>query len=222
MQDDNDFGVMPETTCRHELDPTSCKKCIDAARQRNKRKRVANEKAAQAASDSTQTLDAFWKAQRSLVSRETLAPMLARQERVLDSLHWLKAQLDGTYDVDPNEAEFYVSFEEGAADIIRDYETFGFCQTEISWNEFWRNPELLQMLTSRNDATATYARYGIITAVPSHHYHVFQKHLKQKVQERTGIRIAEGTYASADVLSPDFSFKGSGYATERVRQEKQQ
>lgn len=172
---DDMFDVVSD--CRHGLDPKACKKCIDAARKREDRKRERIEKEA----DKSQTLDAFWKAQRSLVSPSTLAPLFARQERVLDSLHWLKQQLDGTYDVDPNDAECYVGFEEGAKELIEDYEAHGYCQTEISWNEFWKDPDLFQMLTSRDDATATFARYGIVTAIPDHNYNRFQTFLKKRV-----------------------------------------
>lgn len=173
---DNDLIVMPD--CRHGLDPTECKKCQDAARKREERKRDKIQKQA----DSSQTLDAFWKAQQSLVSPSTLAPLLARQERVLDSLHWLKQQLDGTYDVDPNDAECYVGFEEGAKDLIEDFETFGYVETQIAMPgfKFWQDPERFKVWTSGNEPTATFARWGIITGVPSYHYDRFQQFLKKR------------------------------------------
>lgn len=200
MQHDNDYGAV--ANCRHGKDPAACKTCIrDKERQKEKRDRIAMEKKVKAASDTSQSLDAFWKAQRSLVSPSTLAPMLQRQERVLDSLHWLKDQLDGTYDVDPNDAECYVGFEEGAADIIRDFATFGYCQTEISWNDFWKDPDLFQMLTSRDDATATFARYGIVTAIPEHHYNRFQTFLKKCVGLDDKYSYP---HVGVEVLAPDY------------------
>lgn len=219
MQNDNDFGAV--ANCRHGKDPAACNTCIrDKERKQEKRDLQRNEKLSKAASDTSQTCDAFWKAQRSLVSPSTLAPLLERQERVLDSLHWLRHQLDGSYNdptsphyTDPNDSECYVSFEEGAVDIIRDYETFGYCQTEISWNEFWKDTELFQMLTSRNDATATFARYGILIAFPEHQYGKFQKFLKQKYMlEKFGMHVPEYVYVGAEVLAPDYD--GKGYPTE--------
>jgi hypothetical protein len=203
MEYDNDFGVTPEAqgaepeaTCKHGLDPSTCKKCIDAARKREERRR---DKAAEEA-DKSATVEQFWKAQRSLVSRETLAPMLERQEAVLDTLHWLKAQMEGTYDVDPNDSTVYVGFEEGAADLIADYEANGYVQTEIAWLDFWKNPDLLQRLLSRNDATATFARYGIITAIPDHHYNAFQKFLKAKLK----IELPDYAHVGVEVLASDY------------------
>lgn len=212
---DDMFDVVSD--CRHGLDPKACKKCIDAARKREDRKRERIEKEA----DKSQTLDAFWKAQQSLVSPSTLAPLLARQERVLDSLHWLKQQLDGTYDVDPNDAECYVSFEEGAAGLIEDFKTFGYVETQIAMPDFnfWQNPERFKVWTSGNVATATFARYGIVTAIPSHHYSKFQKFLKQKyLKERHGMSVPEYVYVGAEVLAP--TYDGKGYPTENARQEK--
>jgi hypothetical protein len=123
--------------------------------------------------------------------------------------------------VNPSDTDCYVSFEEGATDIIQDYETFGYCQTEISWNEFWKDPDLFQMLTSRNDATATFARYGIVAAIPDHCYNRFQKFLKQKYMlEKFGMSVPEYVYVGANVLAPDYD--GKGYPTDsyRARQEK--
>jgi hypothetical protein len=183
MQDDNDFGVEPEVTTRKRWKDMTAdeRREVDAERQRNKRKRIAEEKEAKAASDASQTCEQFWQAQRNLVSRETLAPLLARQEIVFDTLHWMKAQIDGTYDVDPNDSTVFVGLAEGIADLEADVREHGTCLMEITLlGEFWKSPELLPVLMARNDATGTFARYGIVTAIPEHRYHEFQQFLTKQ------------------------------------------
>ena len=180
MEHDNDFGVEPESLCsRHGLPLDECKKCDAAARARGYRKIKKAEKEA----DRSQTVEQFWKAQRSLIPPATLAAMLERQERVKDQVHWMTAQMNGSYDADPNDASVYVGLEEGVADLLADVREHGLTQTLIyQWKNYWQIPEHFEMLTSPKASAAddAFARYGVVIGVPERLFSAFQEFLSQE------------------------------------------
>jgi hypothetical protein len=209
MEHENDFGVEPMESCKHGLSMDECKKCKDAARQREKRKRVNNEKQVEAAKADSQTLEQFWKAQRALVSPKTLAPHLERQSRVFDQLWWIERQMDGSYNdptsrhyVDPTDENF-VGFEEGAADAFDDVEEHGLLHTGFAYPGFWRDAELFASLTSskQDKPTSVYAQWGVILAIPDNVWDRFQKFLKTKY----GVLDPYGCkYVGREVLAPNY------------------
>jgi hypothetical protein len=162
---------------------------IKATTTRRKSKRDANNAAAYAVRRKQRveekeildaTPDAFWQRNISVANQTRLAELLEQQERVFDQLHWMDAQVNGTYDVDPNDATVYVGVEEGAADVAADVATNGICQMEVLLVEFWRTPAVFAQLTQRENATATFARLGIITAIPDHRLHAWQTWLASR------------------------------------------
>jgi hypothetical protein len=65
------------------------------------------------AADSKLTIQKFWERNRDRLDETTRAQYVTLHEQVLDQLCWMWDQMHGTYDVKPEEVDFYVSLEEG-------------------------------------------------------------------------------------------------------------
>lgn len=153
-----------------------------------------------------QTPDRFWEKNRSAANQTKIEKYLEQQERVLDQLHWMETQVKGT-GVPPSDID-YVSLEEGAADVTAFVAEYGICQMEIIWLKFWLDAEtregfifelmsksskasdsflssqkgvdVFSEITKHQDATAVFAKYGIVTAVPGHRLHAWQTWLRSR------------------------------------------
>jgi hypothetical protein len=67
--------------------------------------------------DSKIRLSVFWNRNRDELDEKTRAKYVALHEQCLDQLAWMWDNLYGTYDVKPEEENFYVSLEEGYAEM---------------------------------------------------------------------------------------------------------
>lgn len=122
-----------------------------------------------------ETPETFWKRNREVANQTQIAALLERQERVFDLLHWMEAQVNGTYDVDPNDETAYVGLEEGTADVAADVTEHGAVPVETILLEFWKRPDTFAMLTQRGDGTNIFVRYGIVTGLPGHRLHEWEQ-----------------------------------------------
>jgi hypothetical protein len=125
------------------------------------------------------TPEAFWTRNRDVSNQARIAELQERQERVFDLLHWMQAQVKGTYNADPNDETVYVGLEEGAANVAADVAAHGICEMEVILLGFWREPELLAEL-KLNEATQAFCRYGLITGIPGHKLHEWKTWLQRK------------------------------------------
>jgi hypothetical protein len=92
----------------------------------------------------------------------------------------MEAQVNGTYDADPNDETVYVGLEEGAADVAADVGEHGICEMEVYLLKFWQDPNIFAMLTQRGNATSIFVRYGIVVGVPGHRLHEWEQWLQSR------------------------------------------
>jgi hypothetical protein len=153
------------------LEQAAARKAADAQRKRDERARKKTEAATQATQDQlaqAETLEQFWAASITKADPQKLAEWKARQEEIFDTLYWMKQVMDGTYDVTPDDTEYYVGIEEGDEDIkrmLRDGQAFA---TAVLLLPFWKEPHTLAQLTQggENHPTTIFAKFGILTALP--------------------------------------------------------
>lgn len=210
-EQDDDLGVEPEAVesapryCRHRKDGVRltediCRKCKDAKRKRESRankavKREAEKTFTESLTDTEKEihkalpasilkindLTEFRQANRASLQTDELESMLAEQDAVLDKIHWAKAQIEGTYDADPNDETVYVGLQEGTADFEKFVQDHGRVETSIAlYPKYWQNAELFRRLLNTSKATATYAKYGILTALPTDLIDRFRAFVRRK------------------------------------------
>jgi len=95
------------------------------ARQQNKRERDAEKEAERVRQNTFESPLQFWEVQRKKLSEDELARLNERQESVFDQVHWMESWANGTYDVSPDDALYYVGLEEGIADLEADVAQHG-------------------------------------------------------------------------------------------------
>jgi hypothetical protein len=166
--------------CPHGEQEASCKKCKDAARKRKQRSHE-KERQEQAAAEKAQlsmTTQEWWNFNRAKLTEAQNAELGKRQESVLDTVFWMQAWIDGTYDVDPNDANFYVGLEEGTADIeadIRKFDTtYGYEAQQQLVERIRETAEFRQYVKTLGrpifngeNATEIWLRYNYLVAIPS-------------------------------------------------------
>ncbi len=173
----------------------------EAKRKRDARARKKVEQATAASRDelnSAETIQEFWAASVKTADPQKLAAWRERQERVLDTLYFLDANLNGTYDVSPDDTACYVSVEEGHEDLRRDIAEHGICAVTVIGllGKFWQQPELLEKLTKSGDATTIAALYGIMTAVPDIRVHQWDDFVAKRRSKNAPLYTPAVSYIS--------------------------
>jgi hypothetical protein len=166
--------------CPHSEQATTCRKCKDAARKRNERSKVKQQKeqSAQSTAETQMPTQEWWNLNRSKLTEAQNAELAARQETVLDTLHWMQAWTKGTYNVDPSATDYYVGLEEGTADMEADIAKFDatYCfDTASMHTEIFRTSPTFRetikdygrAIFNGENATEIWLKYGYLVAVPS-------------------------------------------------------
>jgi hypothetical protein len=161
----------------------------EAARQRKRDQRARDkaEKETQAAMSQAETIKDFWNESLKTADPAKLAEWEERQERVLDTLHWMESWVNGTYNVSPDDTLCYVGLEEGIADLEADVAKHGLTIIEVTLIPFWKPEEkdFFQRVVNRSGPTEVFIRYGIIVGIPEHRYGVFHEKFIQKPKALT-------------------------------------
>lgn len=168
---------------------------LETARSRANAKNKALDDKLAKISDAATTLSEFHELNRAEVDAGQLKVWLEQQERVLDQIHWMATWQDQ----DPNEVDYYVSLEDGLADLehfiaehgfIRDCDTF---HSEVLkeftprwalfadryyddpiWGRitpYFKEPARLKALCDgENEPTRVWVLFGVRTAIPEFQY----------------------------------------------------
>src|SRR5258708_1694025 len=137
-------GDNPAATASEAAKRREALKEKDKLRKREERARDKQQAEVHDAMWKAETLQDFWAESLKTADPAKLAAWRERQERVLDTLHFLDENLNGTYDVSPNDAECYVSIEEGDEDLKKDIAEHGICAVTVIGllGKFWQQPKL--------------------------------------------------------------------------------
>jgi hypothetical protein len=174
-------GVQPDTTavCSHGTPAGDCKKCADAARKRKQREKEKQEKKKE--KESQLPLAEWQEANRKELSKDQNAELAQRHEEVLDQIHWLKAWINDTYNVDPSETDFYVGLEEGIEDMERDVKQYGVLlgydvlsnlvrayRKDSEYRANLKNTKMWgELIFNEENADEIWIKYGYLAAIPS-------------------------------------------------------
>jgi hypothetical protein len=152
-------------------------------------KRKRDERARKKSPTKADSLKQFRAASLATANPQKLAEWRARQEEILDTLHWMRQVIGGTYNVNPADTECYVSIEEGDEDIKQMLREYG----EVSATAVLLLP-LSQTLAhlrkdGENHPTSIYARFGILTALPDYKVHEWKQFMARR-QSQPGIEMS--------------------------------
>lgn len=158
----------------------------DAQRQRESRARKKQAKVdAELYGDAikSKTEKEWHEKMRATLKPEELQRMVVLQEEVFDQTHYMRAWLNGTYDVDPNDEEVYVPLDSGIADLVRFTKEHpplrfsGIHKERITpaWStqSYWKDTQLLHDLENESPEMAAYVRYGFYLSVPDNYLERF-------------------------------------------------
>jgi hypothetical protein len=152
----------PKTPAEH------AKERRDAARQRkrNQRARDKAEKETQAAISQAEDIKGFWAESSKLVDLEKLAKWQAREEQVAAQLGAMRDAMEGRA---PDE-EFIDDVNRDTNQMLRESGEVA-ATPVLLCGKFWQDPELLAQLTKDENATAIFAKFGILVALPDIRVH---------------------------------------------------
>lgn len=159
-------------------------------------KATAEQGAAQKAMEAQMTIQEWWNFNRSKLTEEQNAELAKRQETVLDTVYWMQGWIQGTYNVDPSETDYYVGLVEGTADLDVDIRKYG---TTYAFETLYQHTEQYRESASFRDnvrgygprvfhgknATEIWLTTGLLVAVPSQKVCDFHVKLKPKVEVPT-------------------------------------
>jgi hypothetical protein len=191
-------GDNPAATASEAAKRREALKEKDKLRKREERARDKQQAEVHDAMSKAETLQDFWAESLKTADLPKIAAWRERQERVLDTLHFLDENLNGTYDVSQDDTECYVSIEEGDEDLRQDIAEHGICAVTVIGllGKFWQQPELLEKLTKPGDATSIAALYGIITAVPDIRVHQWDAFVAKHRSKNAPLYTPAASYIS--------------------------
>jgi hypothetical protein len=144
--------------------------------------------------DSKLTLGQFWNRNRNQLPEDTRAQYVILHEQVLDQLAWMWDNLYGTYDVKPEEEDFYISLEEGFADMeafVKEHDIL--YRYSLSDATNYDRPDWVNLFVYKNDeygareqakqenlATRIWLSCGLLTALPWEFVDKFRKFYWEK------------------------------------------
>jgi len=197
---------------------------VAVKREYDRRRREAA-KAARAAETEAQdsTPNHYWEVSRSAASQTQIASYLERQEYVLNLTEDINLVIAGK----SPDAEFETDVVE---EIKADVEQFGLCETEVMLLPFWRDPNVRKMLLARDgEATKTFVRYGIVTALSTYTFHEWEEwvqarkpSLPQPLNNFTTMQCACGDQRSLpEEIARSYQEKGIAYECYKCRRKEQ-
>jgi hypothetical protein len=142
-----------------------CSKCQSAIRTANIRAGKGKE------AKEFESAEEFWNANRKQLSSEEIAAFERRTREILLLADAMLEYVNGTDGT--NESDLRATVEE-----IRDeIKAHGEVAVEVAFIDFWRNDEksFLQRVIASGGPTATFAKYGYLTALPSNRVYEFLK-----------------------------------------------
>jgi len=152
-------------------------------RKRRQREKEAQQKAVQAEAEKVTDVHSFWELQRRKagITPDQLHQMIERQNEILDLAEVMREYLNGTDGTTPQDLEDTID------EVAEEVKAHGTAGTEIILTDFWK-PErkaFFDLLVSRGDATANFARTGVLSGLPSSVVHEFQQKFAQKPEAGT-------------------------------------
>jgi hypothetical protein len=159
MTDIIETDVTLEPVCSHGKTAGNCVKCKDAKRKREERHKRSQQK--NAATQATEQL--WWEGNRTLLTPEALADLIAKDKYVRDLLFSMESIVDAA--LDPELLYIVRGFVEtnGASHlgpITKNSIPYDWCS-----RKYWAEPNLLKKLTSENEQTETFILYGLHSAL---------------------------------------------------------
>jgi hypothetical protein len=142
--------------------------------QAKRRQRIKQAKIAAQAVLDNQTLEEFWRKNRTVANQTHIAELQEREEYVLALLDDMELAMEGSHNEDDE-----LWLESVREEVEADVKQFGAVAIETGLLGFHRDPNTFAMLMGKvNSATQTFIRFGIITGIPGHRLHQWQEHLK--------------------------------------------
>jgi hypothetical protein len=203
------LGLTPEQQAAIDLEDSAPFESLTPDQQRRRKQREAKRKErkgkqaakaeAQAAkveeairqSDTKLTIGKFWAKNRDRLDEDTRAQYVQLHEQVLDQLAWMWDWMHGTYDVKPEEVDFYVSLEEGYSDmekfvaehgVVYGYDLGLFNITAKSYDrpglqnvELYKDDWEFRTSMQQNVATRIWLSCGLLLALPNEFVNLFRK-----------------------------------------------
>jgi len=144
----------------------------EAARLRKQAQRTRDKEKVEikAAISQAETIQEFWAESLKTADPAKLAEWKARQEQV-------EAQLGAMRDVIEGRAfddEFIEDVDRDMRDVLREYGECG-ATPVLLLEKFWQDPETLAQLTKDENATAIFAKFGILMALPDIRVHQWEQ-----------------------------------------------
>lgn len=154
------------------------RKAADAKRKRDERAAAKVAKANAATTmeiAAVETLQDFWAVSLKGLDEKKLAEWSMREEYVLNLISDIKTVMEGRSPDDEFEADVIDEIK----DDVKQYGIAGITVPALIGN-FWRNPELLNRLTSGDSPSAVFAKFGILLAVDDHTLHRWEQFVQGK------------------------------------------
>jgi hypothetical protein len=181
MKENEDGGVLSaeQVTALQEKypRPKTPAERREAARQRkrNQRARDKAEKETQAAISQAENVQAFWAESLKTADAEKLAGWKAQQEQVEAQLGAMRDCLEGR----AFDAQFIDDVDRDTNDMLREFGEAA-ATPVLLVGKFWQDPELLAQLTKNENATAIFAKFGILTALPDIRVHQWTEFMNSR------------------------------------------
>lgn len=140
----------------------------EAARLRKAAQRTRDRAAREtkAAMSQAEDIQAFWAESLKLADPEKLAEWQAREEQVVAQLGAMRDCLEGR----AFDGQFIDDVDRDTKDMLREFGEVA-ATPVLLCGKFWQQPELLAQLTKNEGATAIFAKFGILVALPDIRVH---------------------------------------------------
>ena len=143
-----------------------------AARLRKQAQRIRDKEKAEikAAMSQAETVQQFWAESLKTADPAKLAERKSRQEQVEAQLGSMRDCMEGRAFDD----QFIEDVDRDTRDMLREYGECGATPVLLLEN-FWQDPETLAQLTKDENATAIFAKFGILMALPDIRVHQWEQ-----------------------------------------------
>jgi hypothetical protein len=176
MVENDDGGILSteQVTALQEKfpTPTTPAERREAARLRKQAQRIRDKEKAEikAAMSQADTIQQFWAESLKTADPAKLTEWKARQEQVEAQLGAMRDCMEGRAFDD----QFIEDVDRDTRDMLREYGECG-ATPVLLLEKFWQDPETLAQLTKDENATAIFAKFGILMALPDIRVHQWEQ-----------------------------------------------